>query len=324
MIVNIVGQVRTPYSLASHYVRAFQGLGVAAHGTPLVPMMFERSRLQKLARRYPTLIQGRGLLRAVRGAGAGDVLVLVKGQGLLQGTAGRLRRLLNVWQGPRVLIAPDHLSTFASTEHLKLWCGAGGLIGTFDPMREAAMHPEVATSIFPLGFGYDPESHWAPVPKRVDRRVTFLGTWDPNREAILRLLAAHYPIQAMGPYWGRARSSTGLDVVDRATVWGDEAAHFTNASWVSLNLLRPQNWHSENMRSYELPAQGALACQYPCDGAYPFGASARDVGSLVEAVDDIWADGIASRRERAMHGQEAVRPYSYMTRAKELLDRLCC
>lgn len=319
--ITIAGQLRTPYALAKYYLNAFHALGVPTSALPLSAWWLEQQKFSKLVYRVPRLAQGKGLTRAAKRTEACDILVIIKGAGVFQGSLARLRRILDAWQGPMVLVAPDHLSTFATKEHLRLWSAAGGLIGTFDPMNETARHPYARCSIFRLGFGYDPATHWAAIPTSVGRYITFLGTWDPEREAILRTVSTQYPVRAMGPYWGRARTAPGLNTVDRATVYGREAADFTNRSWVSLNLLRPQNWGTENMRTYEVPAQGALACEYPSGPGYLFGESSRDLDALLSTLERIWADTPSARRERVMRGQEAARPYSYMRRASELLER---
>jgi len=180
-----------------------------------------------------------------------------------------------------------------------------------------------------LPFGYDTAYHvpHGPTHKATPARISFIGSWDREREAVLARLAK-YNVSIHGNSWERvARTfplSSGLAYRD---VFGREMAAINGSSAISLNLLRPQNRGSHNMRTFEIPAMGGLMLTsrtmeqqefFPEDEACYMYA---DVAELEEKIEYILANKRKADRVRA-RGMELVREHSYANRARFILKEL--
>jgi len=111
-----------------------------------------------------------------------------------------------------------------------------------------------------LPFGYDPDYHLPPLDAdRIERNaVSFVGAWDSQREKLLEALA-DYDIRIYGNSWDRvSRNSPLRSRISPRNIYGKELSEIVCRSAVSLNLLRPQNTGSHNMRTFEIPAMGGM------------------------------------------------------------------
>lgn len=112
---------------------------------------------------------------------------------------------------------------------------------------------------FYLPFAYDPELHY-PSKKALTRQgITFVGSWDSDRESILEQLS-EVPVEIFGNGWGRIRRRSSLKnrVCKAKEIHGEELRNVISGSALSLNLLRPQNAGSHNMRTFEVPAMHCM------------------------------------------------------------------
>jgi spore maturation protein CgeB len=110
-----------------------------------------------------------------------------------------------------------------------------------------------------LPFAYDPGTHFCGNPDAVSPdRVSFVGSWDKDRESILTALR-DFNLQIYGESWQRVSTASGLrGKITPHNLYGSELAKVVAGSAVSLNILRPQNAGSHNMRTFEIPAMGGL------------------------------------------------------------------
>jgi spore maturation protein CgeB len=181
-----------------------------------------------------------------------------------------------------------------------------------------------------LPFGYDETFHQPHATSKLDSEapVSFIGTWDRERELILAQLAG-YNVCIHGPNWGRASSHFPLrDSLSYLYVnFGSEMSSIMSSSAICLNLLRPQNRGSHNMRTFEIPAMGGLMLTnrteeqqelFPENEAcYMYG----DFDELKSKIDYILANKSDAHRVRA-RGIALVRTHSYTNRARDLLQQL--
>jgi hypothetical protein len=180
-----------------------------------------------------------------------------------------------------------------------------------------------------LPFGYDSDHHVAPPDFVVGQSATvsFVGAWDPQREALLTGLA-DYPLRIYGNGWDRApRRSPLWPRITPKNIYREELVAVIAGSAVSLNILRSQNMGSHNMRTFEIPAMGGLMLTtrteeqqryFPEDEACLMYAG---LDELRAKLDCVLRDAELAQRIRHK-GAELVRGNSYDERAKLLLEQL--
>lgn len=183
--------------------------------------------------------------------------------------------------------------------------------------------------VFYLPFGFDEESHVPPGKSGLaaNRTVSFVGTWDKEREEVLTAISS-FNLCIYGENWGRVSRKSPLDgKIIKGTVFGPELARIINGSTVSINLLRPQNKGSHNMRTFEIPAMGGLMLTTRSEeqneffpegtASYMFG----DVNELKEKITEIFENEAAAGSVRA-RGRSFVMEHSYTRRAECLMSEI--
>jgi len=114
-----------------------------------------------------------------------------------------------------------------------------------------------------LPFGCDPDVYHAAEIIDEDRKqyssdIVFVGSWDKEREKALEILA-DLNLAIWGPHWNRAgRNSVLTKHIRNGPVDMHRMAKIYGCSKVVLNMLRPQNRYSHNMRTFEIPALGGF------------------------------------------------------------------
>lgn len=180
-----------------------------------------------------------------------------------------------------------------------------------------------------LPFGYDATYH---VPRPSPRQtatdfISFVGSWDRQREAVLAQLAG-YNISIHGNGWKRAARAFPLSKsLSYRDVFGPEMAAIIGSSAISLNMLRPQNRGSHNMRTFEIPAMGGLMLTGRTAEQQEFFPENEacymhtDDAELKDKIEYILANRQEANRIRA-RGMELVREHSYINRVRFLLSEL--
>ena len=180
-----------------------------------------------------------------------------------------------------------------------------------------------------LPFGYDNMHHVADKTSHQtsEALISFIGSWDKERESLLAHLSG-YNVRIFGNSWERASHAFPLkNSLAYRDVFGPEMATIISTSAVCLNLLRPQNRGSHNMRTFELPAMGGLMLTSRTKEQqefFPENGSCfmySDVGELKAKIDYILANNLEADRVRA-RGMEQVKVHSYTNRARFLLQEL--
>lgn len=115
-------------------------------------------------------------------------------------------------------------------------------------------------SVF-LPFGYEFPENWEfSFPEAEKMALCFIGTVDPIRLKIVKhLLKANIPIQVFGSNWHKhinSNSYTNLQIGN--PVYGLDFWLQAIQFRVQLNIFRPHNVGSHNMRTFEMPAVGAI------------------------------------------------------------------
>lgn len=263
-----------PWDLAASYRRAFASLaddvelfdwyGRHVSWAQLAPDRASRALLIASARRRSALDL---LVRARRFKP--DLIVLIKSDDLPRGTIGLLRAAS---PGCRIaafhpddpfnvtwLRGPSHPRAryqMRSVDHYFIWSER-----LVERIERAG-----ARAVTYLGFACDPDL-MRPLEIRDEDRarfgadVSFVGNWDPKREAWLAPLAhaKDVSLAVWGPDWKRnARDARVIASCRGEAPRGDDLVRAVLCSRASINVLRPQNETAENMRTYEIPACGGV------------------------------------------------------------------
>jgi spore maturation protein CgeB len=127
-----------------------------------------------------------------------------------------------------------------------------------------------------LPFAYDADNHF-PTNASVrykEEAITFVGAWDRHREQVLSEIA-DLPLKIYGGYWDRVNYRAALHgKIHPRNIYGEELRRVISSSKASINILRPQNYGSHNMRSFEIPAmRGLMVTNYSVeqDQFFPHG-----------------------------------------------------
>lgn len=109
-----------------------------------------------------------------------------------------------------------------------------------------------------LPFGFEPSKLELPSETEEIKRLCFIGFADKQRaNSIKELLDSGIPVDVYGPNWPRYfKPSSKLKIFP--AVFNDEFAQTASRYRVQLNLFRPHNESSHNMRSFEMPGIGCI------------------------------------------------------------------
>jgi len=185
-----------------------------------------------------------------------------------------------------------------------------------------------------LPFAYDPGFHSPSRPGRdrlVDLQsdVCFVGTWDAERERLLRELA-DWDLGVWGDLWQENAVWPELDVHWRGpAVYGRAMCEIYAAAKIVLNPLREQNRGAHNMRTFEVPAAGAfMLATRSADHEELLGegggvACFGDAAELREKVA-YYVEREAERRAIAQQGYEIITrgEHTYRDRMLTLLETI--
>ena len=332
--VLIVGST-AHWCIESLYRRAFEAIGcrdVAAFDTAqFVPAAHHRSIAWKVWRRYRAISAparlGRALEATVRETRF-DLIVVFKG---LYITAQALEKCRDAAGGAIwVNINPDDpLSINASSSNANI----RDTLPLYDCyyIWSRRLVPRLVEAgcrrVEYLPFGYDPLLHNPSADAPQPGLISFIGSWDSEREHILTALA-EMPLRIYGNGWEKvARSSPLARCIVRKPVFGAEASRITSTSLVAINLLRPQNIDAHNMRTFEIPAmRGCMvttATQEQTD-FFPFGKASLGFARSDELVGIV--DDLLSHPARSVELREAAyelsRPHAYASRARAVIESL--
>lgn len=178
-----------------------------------------------------------------------------------------------------------------------------------------------------LPFGYDSDTHCPPSHTVAieSSAVSFVGAWDPHREAILTALA-DYDLRIYGNGWDRVQRRSPLrNKFLPRNIYGNELSKAIYSSAVCLNLLRPQNYGAHNMRTFEIPAMGGLMLTTRSEEQNKFFPEEEsclmfdDIKELRNQLNRVFENPSLVQRIR-QRGAEIVQGNSYVERAKILVD----
>lgn len=334
MRVLILGEA-APGGLMASYVRGFTELGADVRTFCLAQAYRDsapRIRSRVLRRVAEPLLLSAFNDRVVRELGSvdADLVLVLKGHRLSPATVDRLREAADA---PVVNFFPD--DPFSRERSNRLAYGPN-VLGAFDACFTFARHlmPAYeragARAVHYLPFARDPEQH-APVTMSTSPEfdVVFVGNLDESRVRCLDALAGRYRVGVFGE---RTSVTVGRGTaLARATfgpaAYGPSLARTLALGAVSLNVMRPQNAGSHNMRSFESPACGAFTVSQRTLELNELFAEGEEMvcftttEELCDVVDTSLKD--PSKRARVANaGFQRVRDDTYARRACTILESI--
>ena len=157
--------------------------------------------------------------------------------------------------------------------------------------------------------------------------IAFVGAWDREREEILSELG-DLPIKIYGYGWNRIAARSPLrDKVKPHNIYGGELRQFISSAKASINILRPQNHGSHNMRTFEIPAmRGLMVTTYSDEQNcfFPDGQASLMFSNTVELKEKLKLvlEGAYNDTQIREAAFRLSRDHSYDNRARTLCNRI--
>ncbi|HMF56940.1 MAG TPA: glycosyltransferase [Pyrinomonadaceae bacterium] len=262
----IIGSKRTG-AIENAFARAFGRLGV-----PLVDHFdLEQSsrpfRQNRVINRLTLHVQhefiGRNLFRHLKNNSQRyDAVIVFKGMQLTPAWLARCKTISKA--GAWVNYNPDDpfnlVSRGATNQNVVNSIGHYDIYATWARRLIPSIQKAGCESVIYLPFAYDKDNHFPEVRRReeLEGTVTFIGGWDAQREQVLTEVA-EFDLKIYGEGWDRINSRSPLrGKAHPFNIYGEELRQVVTSSKASINILRPQNYGSHNMRTFEIPAMRGL------------------------------------------------------------------
>jgi hypothetical protein len=174
----------------------------------------------------------------------------------------------------------------------------------------------VAARVLVVPFAWDPEITRPTAGRGVAAgRIVFIGTGTRRRSALLKGLA-HLRPMVFGNQWPKIE---GVDI--RPPVFGTEFCGIVDEAKWNLNILRPQNARSHNMRTFELVgAGGAQAAPQTDDHQRFLGDDSRTV--LFHSTEELESILRSDPCDRLPRSPALLDGHTYRDRARQVLTDL--
>lgn len=334
MRVLILGE-RAPGGLMGSFARGFVDLAIdvetfclASAYAATLPAIRSRP-LRRVAEPVLLAAFNEHVIRALQGRVA-DLVFVIKGQRLSAETVDRVREATGA---PVVNFYPD--DPFSPERSNRLAYGPN-VLAAYDVCFTFARHliPRYeqahARGTHYLPFARDPGLH-SPFRGTSHPKfdVVFVGNLDADRVRVLDALAVDHRVAVFGE-----RTTAVVpkgSALARATfgpaAYGADLSHALATAAISLNVMRPQNAQSHNMRSYESPACGAFTLSQRTPELTELFAEGEEIvcfGDEAELRDVVtrWLPDEAGRAAVAAAGFDRVRDDTYARRASTILERV--
>lgn len=186
----------------------------------------------------------------------------------------------------------------------------------------------VKSTLIPFGFDSDGFNYEPLTEENELMKVCFLGNADNERVHFLNSLAEMgVEIDVYGENWKRYKLND--KIICNSAKYGQQFWNVLQCYAVQLNLLRPHNLRTHNMRSFDIPGAGGIMLApntpdhsnffKPNEEIFLF----NDVRDAFQKIEEILGLTFSDRlRIREAARNKAVRLHSYNSRIKELLKEV--
>lgn len=247
LFVGAFSKHSSVYSYADSFVRAFKSLG---HDVKVVNYRSGKSFFMNQRLKYEAYIQ------------KPDLIFILKGELIYASTISWLRKKVGAYL---VNFYPDNPFT--------LWNGNSTIeiitsITYYDcwliwsEKLVDLLYAAGAQRVVYFPFGFDEQLFYPAHEVSLKQEVSFVGSWEPEREKILSSLLARdfgIPLAIWGNGWiENCRNDLLMRHYRGAARYFTELLAIIHRSAISLNMMRRQNLDAHNMRTCEIPAAGAF------------------------------------------------------------------
>ena len=331
--ILIVGSSRKG-ALEHYYVKAMKGLGI-----PTV-QLFDLERpisqltsyrmISRITEPIQDILVGKALEQFLKESPPPNAIIVFKGMRLTVESLRRCKRIVgpnSTWINYNPDDPFDTFSRGNSNKNILSAIPQYDIYGTWTHRLMAPIRNAGCQNPIIIPFASDPSTHTPSqtIDLELSGTITFVGGWDRYREEMLSCLRG-LPIRIFGSGWDRSGSKFPFrNNISAHNIYDSKLRRVITSSLASINVLRPQNFGSHNMRTFEIPAMGGvMLTDYSEDQAlnFPPGKaslmfSSRD--ELRSKADALVSGAIDTQRIRAA-GQELAEGQRYIHRAASLLD----
>lgn len=187
----------------------------------------------------------------------------------------------------------------------------------------------IRTAMLPFGFDLSQELFDNCQEQEEMMKVCFLGSPDIRRSLFINSLAKmNILIDVYGQGWNKFISSKNINVHD--AVYGNSFWKIMRRYRVQLNLMRPHNLRSHNMRTFEVPGVGGIQLAPDTIDHRTYFVPNREIllfSSLLECsnrITDLLSLPVASANaiRNAARERSLSSAYSYRERAHQAFEEL--
>lgn len=314
-------------SLEESYARAFEAIGwrvvrfdwgQIARAHPLATMAFADKLLrQRIGDRV-----GKWMTAAIEDTHP-DFVLVVKGSTISPETLLAAKRILS--DRPIVNFNPDSpWDPSNRTKRLLQSIPIYDVHFTWNAKLQSEFINAGGKRVQYLPFAYDPVLHH-PLTSGAEQPkydAIFVGTYAPERDELLGTITKR-DVRIVGNGWQRAKYIPKNWILS-AAVYGDEALQVLRMGACAINILRPQNIGSHNMRTFEIPASARpMLTTRSEEQAHWFTEgtdvscfdNAEELSSKIQAfkTDNDFAETLAH------NGYERIREETYEKRARQMI-----
>jgi spore maturation protein CgeB len=218
--------------------------------------------VNRLTQKLQSELVGRGLLDFLKTRTEQyDAIIVFKGMLLSPSWIVRCKAISSTasW----VNVNPDDpfnmISRGSTNRNVLRSIGSYDIYATWGRHLIPAIEQQGCATAFFLPFAHDVDNHFpAGTQHNNGDYIAFVGGWDREREAILSKVA-DFPITIYGEGWNRVSAQSPLrNKTCSHNIYGEELRQIISSAKASINILRPQNYGSHNMRTFEIPAMRGL------------------------------------------------------------------
>lgn len=275
---------------------------------------------------YPGIVAFNHTLSEEVNTGKWDVMLVFKGMEIRPGTLRKLR--------PNILLVnynPDNPFIYSGigsgnvnmTKSFPLY----HLYLTYD--RKVATQIEdsgIASGVVPFGFEDNRRFDITLDPKDEINRACFLGNADEHRTQFLMRFAQEVPLDIVGSGWNKSRFPSSVRF--HSAIYGDDFFDTMRRYRIQLNLMRPHNLDSHNMRTFDIVGCGGVGLmprtadhtEYFQEGKHLF--LYNDVNDAIVKAKAVLKEN--SETIRALRSQARAwsvnQGFSYNQRAAQMVD----
>jgi spore maturation protein CgeB len=114
---------------------------------------------------------------------------------------------------------------------------------------------KIANSWLPFGYNFAQ----APIASKLIKSVCFIGNPDAQRKLYIeKLIKSGIPVDVFGSDWEKFLSKDEACLKINGQVYQEDFIKVAQSYSVQLNIFRPHNIGSHNMRTFEMPALGCV------------------------------------------------------------------